>query len=71
MEETVWKSDMAGGRRDDPNFSQVSGYIPKEVALQFKATCTLVEISQTDALEEAIRLWLEKVKSEGKVRITP
>lgn len=56
-------SDMAGGKRDDPNYSQVSGFVPKELALQFKATCTLQEITQSDAIEEAIKDWLTKVQS--------
>ncbi len=47
-------------RRNDPNYAQVSGYINKDVALQFKVTCTAMEVSQTDALEEAVKLWLEK-----------
>ncbi|MDY7014096.1 MAG: hypothetical protein SVX43_10970 [Cyanobacteriota bacterium] len=51
-------------RRDDPNFAQVSGYIDKEVVIDFKLACTLLEISQTDALEDAIKLWLEKHEQE-------
>ncbi|MFB2975332.1 hypothetical protein [Microseira sp. BLCC-F43] len=47
-------------RRDDPNYAQVSGYINKELAMRFKVACTAKEVSQTDALEEAVRLWLEK-----------
>jgi ParG len=47
-------------RRDDPNYAQVSGYINKELAMRFKLACTAKEVSQTDALEEAVRLWLEK-----------
>ncbi len=55
------------GRRDDPNYSQVSGYINKGLVLKFKIACTQSEISQTDALEEAIALWLEsKNKSKSK-----
>ena len=55
---------MAAGRRDDPNYAQVSGYISKQIALEFKAECTLQEISQTDALEAAVMLWLKKNKRE-------
>ncbi|MCU0552115.1 MAG: hypothetical protein MUC48_22495 [Leptolyngbya sp. Prado105] len=52
--------DMAAVRRNDPNFAQVSGYIPKEMALQFKIACTAKEISMTEGLEQAVSLWLEK-----------
>jgi len=58
--------DMMAARRNDPGYAQVSGYIAKEVALQFKARCTLLEVSQTDALEEALKLWLEKNASPEK-----
>lgn len=47
------------GKRGDPNYSQVSGYINKDVALQFKIVCTAKEISQSEALEEAIAAWLK------------
>lgn len=47
-------------KRDDPNYSQVSGYIPKEIALRFKVVCTEQEITQSEALEEAVLSWIEK-----------
>jgi hypothetical protein len=52
-------------RRNDPNYAQVSGYINKDLAMQFKIACTATEVSQTDALEEAVALWLEKQKKTG------
>lgn len=47
-------------KRDDPNYAQVSGYVPKELALRFKILCTSEELSQSEALEEAIALWMQK-----------
>lgn len=47
-------------KRNNPNFAQVSGYLSKEVAIRFKVLCTTKEVSQTDALEEAVKLWLDK-----------
>ncbi|MEP1078597.1 hypothetical protein [Leptolyngbya sp. FACHB-8] len=55
---------MAASRRADPGFAQVSGYVAKEIALQFKAQCTMLETSQSEALEEALKLWLEKNKGK-------
>jgi len=52
--------NMAVVRRNDPNFAQVSGYLPKEMALRFKIACTAKEISMTEGLEQAVRLWLEE-----------
>ncbi len=56
------KTDVAT-KRDDPNYSQVSGYRPKAKALKFKVACTALQITQSDALDEAISLWLEKQES--------
>jgi hypothetical protein len=47
-------------KRDDPNYAQVSGYVPKELARKFKVLCTSEEISQSEALEEAVMLWLRE-----------
>ncbi len=47
-------------KRDDPNYAQVSGYVPKDLARRFKIACTSKEISQSEALEEALDQWLEK-----------
>lgn len=64
--------DNAVSRRQDPKFAQVSGYIDKNLAMQFKIACTATEVSQTDALEEAVALWLEKhqqaTQSKAKIR---
>ena len=57
--------DDSVSRRKDPNYAQVSGYINKDLAMQFKIACTATEVSQTDALEEAVALWLEKQKQAG------
>jgi hypothetical protein len=47
-------------KRSDPNYSQVSGYVPKELALKFRVACTAKEISQSDALAKALMFWLEQ-----------
>lgn len=54
-------------RRDDPNYAQISGYIPKDKALKFKIACTALQTTQSDALDEAIRLWLEKQEKSSSV----
>lgn len=47
-------------KRSDPNYSQVSGYVPKELALRFRVACTAKEKSQSEVLEKALILWLEQ-----------
>ena len=54
------ESAMAASRRSDPGYIQVSGYITKEIALKFKSQCTMLQTNLADALEEALKLWLEK-----------
>lgn len=49
-------------RRDDPSYAQLSGYIKKEVVKEFKMACTDLEVSQVDAIEEAINLWLKNYR---------
>jgi hypothetical protein len=50
---------MTDRRRSD-NYKQVSGYVPVELAREFKSICAREELSQSDALEEMIREWLSK-----------
>ncbi len=57
---------MAASRRADPNFTQVSGYVPKPLALDFKVAYTRAEINQSEALEQAIALWLAQQGGDQK-----
>lgn len=54
-------------KRKKPNYAQVSGYVQKDKALKFKINCTALQITQSEALDEAISLWLEKNKSSKDV----
>ncbi len=60
MEETTPQNELleVASKRDDPNYQQVSGHIPKEMATEFKVACTRREVSHSDGLEQAIALWL-------------
>lgn len=57
---------MAGGKREDPNYQQISGFIPKDLALKFKSQATLREKTLSVAIEEAVKKWLEEVQVESK-----
>ncbi|HAA30993.1 MAG TPA: hypothetical protein DCE56_28925 [Cyanobacteria bacterium UBA8553] len=46
-------------KRDNPNYSQVSGYVPKDLARSFRIAYTSKEINHSEALEEALKKWLE------------
>jgi hypothetical protein len=61
-----WSFDSLSSRRSDPNFAQVSGYLPKDLVIRFKVVCTKQELSQTDALEAALELWVKQQEEQGK-----
>jgi len=44
---------------------EVRGRIPKDLKITFEIACARLEITQTAALEEAIRDWLKKQESSG------
>jgi hypothetical protein len=50
---------MTDRRRSD-DYKQISGYIPLELALEFKSICARLGISQSDALEQMTHEWLAK-----------
>lgn len=50
---------VPGGKRENPNYIQISGHVPKSLGLQFKAVCASNELTLSEALEKAIQKWLE------------
>ncbi|ARV58505.1 hypothetical protein BZZ01_07500 [Nostocales cyanobacterium HT-58-2] len=47
-------------KRRSADYKQVSGYVPVELAREFKSICAREGVSQSDALEEMLREWLAK-----------
>jgi len=56
---------MAASRRADPDYVQISGHVPKTLALEFKLAFTRAEINQSEAMEAALALWVQQ-QGEGK-----
>lgn len=56
--------ELAKSRRRDPNYMQACGDLPKQLALKLKAVCVMREISQSEALESAVIMWLESLGEE-------
>ncbi|OUL22555.1 hypothetical protein [Nostoc sp. 106C] len=50
---------MTDRRRSD-DYKQISGYIPLDLALEFKSICARLGISQSDAIEEMTQEWIAK-----------
>lgn len=44
---------------------EVRGRIPKELKITFEIACARLEITQTAALEEAIKDWLAKLEAKN------
>ena len=47
-------------RRNNPDYSQVTGLISKELAKQLRVYCANQETTISDVVEKAIREYLEK-----------
>jgi hypothetical protein len=45
-------------KRRDPNYKQISGHIPLELYKQFKTVCFSRDIKQSEAIEAAVKLWV-------------
>ncbi|MBG1268033.1 hypothetical protein [Nostoc sp. WHI] len=48
------------GRRNNPEYSQITALISKDIAKKFRLYCTDQEIQITDAVEEAMKEYLSK-----------
>lgn len=46
------------GKKDDPNYEQVRGHIPKKLARQFKQYCLDEEIDYSEGLERILASYL-------------
>jgi hypothetical protein len=57
---------LAANKREDKNYRQLCGYVPKDLVLQFKLAHTAAEIDQSEAMEAAIRLWVEQNQQISK-----
>lgn len=58
VKELLKDSQAVVSKRDDPNYSQISGHIPIDMTMEFKIACTRRRVSHSDGLQQAIALWL-------------
>jgi hypothetical protein len=58
--------EMAASRRADPNYVQISGHVPKALALDFKVAMTRAEVNQSEAMEQALSLWVAQQQGGSK-----
>ena len=50
-------------RRKDPNYTQVTSHVPKELAKRLKFYCAEHETTITEVIEQALKEFLEKDNS--------
>ena len=53
-----WDMQNDRGKRGNPDYKQVTGYIPRELAKAFQMKCLELEITRADGLEQAIAAWI-------------
>ncbi|WP_414529523.1 hypothetical protein [Nodularia chucula] len=52
-------------KRRSPDFSQITGYVPKPLATEFRVACTRLGVSQSDVMENLLRKWLEELENQN------
>jgi hypothetical protein len=52
-------------RRKNPNYKQISAYIPTELAVRLKAECALKQSEISEVVEKQVKEWLEGAKSKN------
>lgn len=58
---------MTDRRRSD-DYKQISGYVPVELAREFKSICASIGVSQSDAIEEMLCEWITKTKASNALK---
>lgn len=57
---------MPGGKRDNPNYSQVSGHVPKDLKRKFEIYCVMQDMTLSDGLELALNRLIEEDRQDKK-----
>jgi hypothetical protein len=52
--------DPLASKKEDPNFSQISGHIPNDLARQFRIICADQGLKVSEGLEQAIAYWVRQ-----------
>ncbi|MBW4509651.1 MAG: hypothetical protein KME64_24530 [Scytonematopsis contorta HA4267-MV1] len=53
------------GKRNNPEYSQITGLVTKALAQRFRVYCVQNEVQITEALEEAIKEYLDKRQDQS------
>ena len=68
--EQQWSGDLnmrsMVDKRKSELYRQICGFVPKDLYKKFKSTLALREVAQNEAVEIAIRKWLEEGEEGNK-----
>jgi len=62
-------TEKTKSKRGDPNFTKITVDVEKGTAAKVRAICAFTEISLSDAVDEALKLWIEVKKKDGSFEI--
>jgi hypothetical protein len=57
-------------KKDDPNYEQVRGHVPKDLAMEFRLACTSHRLDYSQGIEAALRLLLSHLAEEKQVHVS-
>ncbi len=52
------------GKRRSPDYTQIFGYVPKELAVKFKTFCTAKQLEQSEVIEQLLQQWVSEQENE-------
>jgi hypothetical protein len=65
-----YEYDLMATKRNDPDYEQVSGYVHKDLALKFRIICMTERITQSELLEEALKILIELKDKTNSLPLT-
>ncbi|MUG99786.1 hypothetical protein F7734_48945 [Scytonema sp. UIC 10036] len=69
IDEIMTVTEKPKNKRQDPNFTKITADIEKDVAAKTRAICALTDVSLSDAVNEALKMWIETKKKDSNFEI--
>lgn len=55
------------GKRNDPNYNQMTAYVPRELSVKFKTILASLELEQSEVISSLIAMWIQtQEQRQGK-----
>jgi hypothetical protein len=54
------------GKRNNPNYNQMTAYVPKEISVKFKSILARLELEQSEVITNLIVDWISEHENEEK-----